>query len=190
MPTNELNLDYLQQRINSLKNQNTESTEFCLSFIECLMKRHNLSSCITSNFVLEDVPDEILNSIRAGKVPTKQDIFLLSSELQNWLCFELLWVCGMGALIDYGAHLSEDLDEESTMEIIINMREQGEEYYIGSYIIAALTLLMGQIPSQSLILTLTNNFDPSKEQLQKNVDVFIEFAASILTRYQEDLEYK
>lgn len=192
MPMNELNLTQLQERINTLRTETSECTEFCIAFIECLMNRHHLQECVMDNFSMDDVPNQIIDTIRSGRIPSRESLMEISPEIQNNLCFELLWICGMGAMIELGAHINNDdnEDDESTLEIVVRMKSEGESSFIASYIIAALTLLTGRIPSQNLILALTNDLDSSPDQILKDMEIFVELAAGVLSRYQDELECK
>ena len=189
--SNSLDLKSLQARINEIKKEGEEITDFTYDFIQCLMHRHDLKDCIPPDFELEEIPDYIFDSLRNGIVPTKEQLILISPDDQNFMCFELIWVCGMGAIASYGA--DEDGDEEqgipSTFDAILAMRDVSPAHNIASYLIAALSLLMCQLPGEDLIENITNNFDESQEQLQNNIDNFVEFASAIVTRYREDMMY-
>lgn len=189
--SNQIDLKSLQSRINEIKKEGEEITDFTYDFLQCLMYRHDLSECIPPDFELEDVPDHIVESLRNGNVPEKEQLLMISPDAQNFMCFELIWVCGMGAIASYGA--DKDGNEEegipSTFDVILAMRDVSPAHNIGSYIIAAFALLMCQLPSEDMIARITNNFDDSQEQLQNNMDNFVELAASIVTRYREDLMY-
>jgi hypothetical protein len=189
--TTDFDLKALQSRINEIREEGEEITDFTYDFIECLIKRHCLNDFLWEETELEDVPDSILETIREGKVPSKDELILLSPDTQNFLCFELIWICGMAALACYGADDDGDEEEEepSTLDVILSMKEESPAHYIASYLIAVMTLLMGQIPSQDLIICMTNDFDESEEQLQKNMTSFVELSSAVLTRYHEDLGY-
>lgn len=190
MNTESLDLNSLRARINDIKKEGEESTDFTIGFLECLMFRHDLVDCLYEDIELENVPDMILDKLKIGDIPTKDEVILMSSDAQNHLCFELIWLCGMGALSSYGAdNDSEGEDGPSTLDIILSMSDISHAHYMGTYLIAALTLLMAQIPTQELISSLTNDFDCADEQLEKNMDIFVELASSIITRYREDLAY-
>lgn len=189
--SNSIDLKSLQSRINEIKKEGEEITDFTYDFLECLMERHDLNECIPEEFELEDVPDHIIDTLRKGKIPTKEELIMVAPETQNFMCFELIWICGMGAIASYGADEDGEPDEgiPSTFETIIAMREVSPAHNIASYIIAVLSLLMAQLPSEEMIEHITNNFDDSEDQLQKNMDNFVEFAASVITRYREDKMY-
>lgn len=189
--SNSLDLKSLQSRINEIKKEGEEITDFTHGFLECLMNRHDLSECIPPEFELEGIPEQIFESLRNKTIPSKEELILISPDDQNFMCFELIWVCGMGAIASYGA--DDDGDESqgipSTFDTIIAMRDVSPAHSIGSYIIAVLSLLMCQLPSEEMIERITNNFDNSEEQLQDNMDNFVEFASAIITRYREDMLY-
>jgi|LauGreDrversion4_2_1035121.scaffolds.fasta_scaffold00086_62 hypothetical protein len=189
--SNPIDLKSLQSRINEIKKEGEEITDFTYDFLECLMERHDLSDCLPEEIELEDVPDHIIDTLRKGNIPTKEELILISPDVQNFMCFELVWICGMGAIASYGA--DEDGNEEegipSTFDAILAMRDVSVAHNIASYIIAVLALLMSQIPSEEMIESITNNFDDSEAQIQTNMDNFVEFSSAIITRYREDKAY-
>jgi hypothetical protein len=189
--SNSIDLKSLQSRINEIKKEGEEITDFTYDFLECLMERHDLNECLSEELELEDVPDHIIDTLQKGKIPTKEELILISPDVQNFMCFELIWICGMGAIASYGA--DEDGNEEegipSTFDTILAMRDVSTAHSIASYIIAVLALLMSQIPSEDMIESITNNFDDSEMQIQTNMDNFVEFASAIITRYREDKAY-
>ncbi len=189
--SNSIDLKSLQSRINEIKQEGEEITDFTYDFLECLMERHDLNECLPEDIELEDVPDQIIDTLRKGKIPTKEELILISPDIQNFMCFELIWICGMGAIASYGA--DEDGNEEegipSTFDTILAMRDVSAAHNVASYIIAVLALLMSQIPSEEMIESITNNFDDSEAQVQANMDNFVEFASAIITRYREDKAY-
>lgn len=189
--SNSIDLKSLQSRINDIKKEGEEITDFTYDFLCCLMSRHDLADCIPPDFELEDIPDQTIESLQNGTVPTKEELILISPDAQNFMCFELIWVCGMGAIAAYGA--DEDGDDEegipSTFDTILTMRDVSPAHNIACYLIAVLSLLMCQLPSEDMIERITNNFDCSEEQLQSNMDNFVEFASAVITRYREDMMY-
>jgi hypothetical protein len=189
--SNSIDFKSLQSRINQIKREGEEITDFTYDFLECLMYRHDLDKCIPDDFELEDVPEDIIDTLRKGKIPSKEELIIISPETQNFMCFELIWICGMGAIASYGADEDGEPDDgiPSTFETIIAMRDVSPAHNIASYIIAVLSLLMAQLPSEDMIERITNNYDDSEDQLQKNMDNFVEFSASVITRYREDKMY-
>ena len=189
--SNSIDLKSLQSRINDIKKEGEEITDFTYDYLHCLMERHDLADCLPPDFELEDVPDQIIEDLRNGKVPPKEELIVISPDAQNFMCFELIWVCGMGAIAAYGA--DEDGDEEegipSTFDVILTMRDVSPAHNIASYLIAVLSLLMCQLPSEAMIERITNNFDCSEDQLQANMDNFVEFASALITRFREDMMY-
>lgn len=193
----EINLSSLQSRINEIKKEGEESTDFTLRYIECLMYRHALKECIPEDTEFDFVSDQIIDDIKNGKIPTKEELIIMSPDEQNQLIFELIWICGMGALAAYGADednlLIDGEDGEqlsvTTFDVILNMRNQSMGHYSATYIIAALSLLMSQIPSKLIVESLTKNYDDSEEQIQYNMNIFIELASAVLDRYREDMAY-
>lgn len=199
--TDEINfsdLSSLQSRINDIKKEGEEIVDFTLRYIECLMYRHSLPECIPAEAELDFCSDVIFDQLKNGIIPTKEELIIMSAEEQNQLVFELIWFCGMGALVAYGADEDslmleeseeDEISEISTFEMILSMRNQSMAHYSATYIIAALALLMCQIPSHTLIASLTNNYEDSESQIQANMNIFMEFASAILDRYQEDQAY-
>lgn len=192
----EINLSSLQSRINEIKKEGEESTDFTLRYIECLMYRHALKECIPDEVELDFVPEQIMDHLKGGTIPTKEELIILSPDEQNQLIFELIWFCGMGALVAYGADednifVEEEEGEKSvtTFDVILNMRNESMGHHSATYIIAALSLLMAQIPSRLLVESLTKNYDDSDEQIQYNMNIFIELASAVLDRYREDMAY-
>lgn len=200
--SDEFNLSSLQSRINEIKEEGEESTGFTLRFIECLMYRHSLKECLLEDTEFDFVSDHIMEKLKSGIIPTEEELIILSPDEQNQLLFELIWFCGMGALASYGADEDNILygedeerngDEEesnvTTFDVILDMRNQSIGHYSATYIIAALSLLMSQIPSRLLVESITNNYNDSEDQIQSNMNIFIELSSAILDRYREDMAY-
>jgi hypothetical protein len=204
MTADAFDLKSLQSRIENIKEEGKETTDFTYEYIECLMVRHDLKDCVPEDYELEDVPDIILEKICKGEIPSKEELLLMDNETQNYLLFELIYFCGMGAIAAYEHSVSEsseskkseedELDSEneeefSFFESILEMRDISPAHYMGSYLAAALALLMCSIPSFPFIELLTSEFDESNDQMQQNLVTFSEIAASILTRHKEDKMY-
>jgi hypothetical protein len=184
----------LQTRIDAIKQEGKENTEFTYEFIECLLDRYNLKECTPENHELQDVPDIILEKILQGKAPTKEELLLMDSDTQNYLLFELIYFCGMGMIASFDYHNnditnSENSEETPTFDVILSMRDLTQAHYLGSYMVAALTLLMGSIPSPELIELLTNNFSLNEEQIEKNFVTISEISASIIMKYREEVDF-
>jgi hypothetical protein len=184
-----LDLKSLQSRINDIKEEGSQISDFTIEYLKCLMYRHDLQYALPENVEFEDVPDSIIQKLRSGEIPTEDEIILMDSDTQNFLCFELVFFCGLYAIARYGGDEPLSEDEPSIYDIVCTMRKTSMAHYMGTYIISGLTLLMGQIPSQKLVEKLAGDFSEEKEQLQLNMDFFTEIASSILTRHIEDNEY-
>lgn len=182
-----IDLKSLQSRINEIKKEGKESADFTIEFITCLMERHDLQDSIPDDYELEDVPDSVLESLRKGEIPKRDQIIMMDSDTQNYLLFELIWLCGMAAISCYTSEEKEE--EESTFDIILSMMYISPGHWTACYLIAVLTLLMAKVPSEEMISKMTNKFSDDPEQCQINIDYFVEFASSVLSRYIEDKVY-
>jgi hypothetical protein len=183
MPEINFDLSGLHSRINEIKVETT----FTRDFLECLMKRHDLKYSIPDEYTIDDVPDTILDSLRNGELPSEEALLQLSSEIQNQLMFELVWVCGMNAIAFYTKDQSQEND--TFFENIMAMLEVSPAHYIGCYIVAVYTLLMCRVPTIEMIETITNNFSQEQIHLQRDYDMYVELVAGVYTRYQEDQIY-
>lgn len=186
-------IDYakLNNMTSFLKQESESTAEFTIEFIECLMNRYNLDTALFDELEVDDVPDDILKIMQEGRVPTKEELLPLDSDTQNVLLMELVWFCGIQR-IAFFSEFENDEEEDgipNKFESIIAMRDVSSAHVIGSYLIAAMTLLMSRIPSDELIDILTDNFNDSQENLQRISMIFLETCSSILCRYQEDSHY-
>lgn len=190
MSTENFDIKALQNRIAELKEESEKSVDFTYEFIECLIKRHDLVQIIHEEHEFEDVPQEITDLIKKGEVPSKELLSMLDIDTQDGLIKDLVWVCGMGAIAWYSENdpTYEDADPKPFDEII-EMPNVSPGHHSASYIIAALALLTGGIPSQPLIIAITNDFDCTEEQMYRNAFYYSDFCFSILRRYKEDIEY-
>jgi hypothetical protein len=66
------------------------------------------------------------------------------------------------------------------------MLEVSQSHFVGCYLIAALTLLMGNIPSIEMIETITDNFNDNPQHIAKSQEMFFEFIRAIHSRWKED----
>jgi hypothetical protein len=184
-------IDYtkLNNMTSFLKQESESTAEFTIEFIECLMNRYNLDSALFEGIEIEEVPEEILNTLREGNIPTKEDLLPLNSEAQNILLMELIWFCGVQRIALFSE--DEELEEgmPSTFDSVLAMRDVSNAHIIGSYLISALTLLMSKIPSPEMMDLLTNNFEDSQQNMQRISTIFLEVCSSILCRYNEDSYY-
>lgn len=186
----DLDLNLLRSRIEKIRSEGKETSEFTKEFIECLITRHSLEDCIPENFSIEDVPDTIIQTIISGEIPTIQEIELMNDLEQNYLIIELIWICGLATIATYSKQNQDLLDEFGLdFQSILSMMDVSEAHYIGSYIICALTLLMGKIPSLETLEMITRDFDPDPNIINKCKEFFYELCSGIISRYREDLEY-
>jgi hypothetical protein len=189
MSEDTIDLKSLQARINDIKKEGQESADFTLEYINCLMQRHDLKDSIPIDYEIEDIPDDILDSLRRGEVPSKNQIIMIDADTQNYLLFELIWLCGMTAISFYTSNEEVKDGDVSTFDVILGMMHISPGYWTACYLIAVLSLLMAKVPSEEMISKITCDFSDDPDQCQKNMDYFIEFASSILTRYTEDIIY-
>lgn len=182
----ELDLKQLSTMTAFLKAESESASEFTIEFLECLLTRYNLDVALFEELELEGVPEEIIKIIQSGKVPTKEDLLPLDSGEQNILIMELIWFCGMHRIAVYTEDEEVEEGEDSTLDRFIVLREVSPSHWIGSYLIAALTLLMCRIPSDEYIDRLTNNFDESQENVEAMTHLFLETCSCLYQRYSED----
>lgn len=185
----EFDLNLLQSRINQIKEEGKEDSEFTRQFIECLVMRHDLSDCLPEDFEIEDVPTVILDSIAEGNVPTIDQLNLLNEDGKNWILIQLVWVCGLAAISTYCAEEGVREDEENTFSAVLSMMDVSEAHHAGCYLICALTLLMGKIPPLEMIEAMTNEFDNNPMIVERSREMFYQLCSGILCRYLEDLQY-
>ena len=174
MPEDSINLQYLQSRINDIRKEGQESADFTIEYIECLMRRHDLMESIPEDFELDDVSDSILDTLRKGEIPTKDQIILMDAQVQNYFIFELIWLCGMTAIAYYTSNENDESGEETnTFDIILSMLQVSPGHATACYLISVFTLLMSQLPSETMISNITNNFSDDVEQCQKNIWIIL-----------------
>jgi hypothetical protein len=190
MMEDKFDIKALQSRIAEIKQETEETTEFTMEYLECLLKRHDLANILHEDCEFDETPDEVVEALRKGELPKKEDVARMSMEAQDYLIKDCVYMCGLGAISWYGDNLPgyEEI-EPKPFEEIITMPDISPGHHTASYIVAGLTLLFADIPSQRTIELLTNNFDSSEEQLQENMEYFNEVCVMILKRYKEDLEY-
>lgn len=190
MTESSFDLSGLVDRINKIKKEGEETSSFTLEFLECLLKRHDLSSALPENFQVEDIPQPIIESLRQGELPTAEQIVVIDNETQNSLICELIWLCGMYAISCYTTTDSEEKGESPNyFESVLAMLDVSAGHFIGCYLIAVFTLLMGKVPNVEIVALLTNDFDDNPERVIKSQEVFAELAAGILLRWKEDKMY-
>jgi len=188
--TENFDISSLNQRIAEVKQESDECTQFTYDFIECLLKRHDLSNMIENDQDFEDVPAEMIQMIFEGKRPSKEEIANLDIDTQDAFIKDLVWICGMGAVSWYCDNEPQykEMDPKPFDEII-KMPTLSIGHHSASFIIAALVLLTSTVPNQVIIESITNNFDSSDEQLEKNAIIYNDLCYCILKRYTEDLNY-
>lgn len=186
----------LQKRITEVKEETKMLNTFTREYLECLIERHDLPNFMEDDYEFEDIPEEIISIIKKGELPTEEQISELDEETQDIFIKECVFLCGISAVSWY-CDMEEEIEEEeeddeedvSIFEIIMEMSNESIGHYTATYIIAALTLLFGKIPSFGLIECMTNNFSSDDEQIDKNMMMFNELCFSIICRYKEDKSY-
>lgn len=179
----------LTDRINKIKENGREVTEFNLEFLRCLMTRHCLKDAIPLEFIIDNVPPLVIEKLQDGELPTIEEMLIMSPDTQNTLLFELIWVCGLNAIyINTNDEESElqDNDPPDYFQSIVSMLDVSPAHYMGSYLAAVYTLLMGKVPTVEFIEIITNNFNCSDEQLNKNKFMISELALGLFLRWKED----
>ena len=183
-------IKYLHSRIAELKKQSEESIKFTREYLECLIKRHDLKNIIHEDHEFDNVPVTILDSLKNGIVPSEEELCLIDSETQDYLIKDCVYMCGLGAICWYCDNIPDYKElQPSPFDEILEMSTVSPGHYTASYIIAGLTLLMSDLPSQEIVEVMTNNFDSSEDQVERNFNLFNEICVSILKRYMEDKEY-
>jgi|1048.fasta_scaffold00788_5 hypothetical protein len=182
-------LSSLQTRINDIKKDGQESADFTIEFLQCLMERHDLGKSIPEDYELDNIPEAIFECLRKGEIPNRDEIMLMDSDTQNFFLFEMIWTCGMTAIAFYTADEEKIDDLPNTFETILAMSNVSPGHWSACYLIAVLTLLMARVPTEEMISKMTNNFSGDPDQIQSNLDYFIEFASALLCRHVEDSVY-
>jgi hypothetical protein len=178
----------LQNRIKEVTKESEESSLFSHEFFKCLIERHSLDTIMDEDHEFEDVPDFITEKLIKGEVPTVDQIKLMDVNTQDYLLKDCIWICGMGAIAWYSDNLQEYKEmDPSPFDHFLELPNISAGHYTASFIATGLALLMSDIPSQQLLEAVTNNYDDSDAQVEKNIVLFNEICLSILRRYQEDL---
>lgn len=185
---NEFNLSDLQSRIKKLKDESNQTSEDTLQYIHCLMDAHDLRNSIPEDIQIDEIPDFIFQKLRAGEIPTKEELVILDPRVQYGLCTELVFLCGMKRLKRIGGESKAEDSEYSMCELVEIMRDISIPYCQAAYILMAMILLMSSIPSPKLIENIVQNFDESEEQVEQNARTFQEFSSAILTKYEFDTQ--
>lgn len=186
----DFNIKELQKRIQEIKEEEEVTVSFTIKFIECLLERHDLQNMMDAEYTFEDIPDSIIQHVRNGEVPSKEEIESLSLDDQDFLIKDFIFICGMGAISYYSDNIDayKEMDPKP-FDAIIKMPNMSPAHHTACYIVAALALLLADIPTQSMVESLTNNFDCSEEQIENNVFLFNDLCTSIIKRYSEDKVY-
>lgn len=184
----EFDLKLLQSRIEQIKEEGKESSEFLYNYIKCLAERHDLFEYIPDDLEIVDIPEQIIQKLIDHEIPSVDDLNALDLGNKEWLIIQLVWICGMGSVAAYCEDTDED-DEESTFDAILSMMDVDEAHYVGAYLVAALTLLMCQIPAFELVERLTNDFSEDPEDIENAKQSFYQLSSGIYSRYNEDLNY-
>lgn len=171
-----------------LKAESESFSEDTARYIECLILRYELVAAIPDELKIEEIPDEIIDIMRNGLIPTKEDLLPLDKNAQAYLITQLVWLCGMHRIIYYSS-LSTIEEDYSKVERIVKMQETSGSQFFASYIYAALALLNCRIATDEYIEALTNNFDDSEENMMRLNLIFCELCESIYLRYHEDFHY-
>lgn len=183
----EFDLKLLQSRIEQIKEEGKESSEFLYNYIQCLVERHDLFEYIPDDLEIIDIPEQIIQKLIDHEIPSVDDLNALDLGNKEWLIIQLVWICGMGAVAVYSE--DTDDDEESTFDAILSMMDVDEAHYVGAYLVAALTLLMCQIPPFELVEKLTNEFSEDPEDIESAKQSFYQLSSGIYSRYKEDVNY-
>ena len=184
---NTFDLNVLQTRINQIKEEGNESSEFTRNFIKCLMYRHNLQSTLPEDFEIDDVPSSIIETISSGEIPTIDSLNILSEDDKNWLLIQLIWVAGLGAIYNYCQQDEIVEGGDNTFDIVLAMMDVSEAHCSGCYVLCALTLLMAKLPPLEMIELITNDFSDNPEAIEKSKETFYQLSSGIISRYMEDL---
>jgi hypothetical protein len=188
--TENFDISSLNQRIAEVKQENEECTQFTFEFIDCLLKRHDLSNMLQDDQEFDGIPSSMVKTIYGGECPKKDEISKLDIDTQDTFIKDLVWICGMGAISWYCDNEKQYQEmEPSPFEEIIKMPTMSIGHHSASFIIAAFVLLTATIPTQLLVESITNNFDSNQEQLEKNAIIYNDLCFCILKRFKEDLNY-
>lgn len=181
---NPMLLETLQRQIEEQRKDQTSQASYTQTFLECLIRRHDLPNMIAHDQRIEGTPTELLDQLKNGSIPEKTALSLLSVQEQEHLVRELIWICGHGAIRWYREQgLSEQgcsWEPETSLS-----RLQWSE----SYIHAALALLTSSDPSMEFLHLATSRGHTETEKLQHNLLLFAELQAAILCRHEEDKRY-
>ncbi len=186
----EFSLRALNERIEEVKKENEESTDFTYTFLKVLLHRYDLKKCLHDDHIFEDIPEEFLSTLREGKVPSKEEISRLDAPTQDFFLKDCVFICGLAAVQFYSENDDQYKNlERDTFEEILKMPDMSPGHHTGCYILAALTLLFSDIPDQMMVAAITNNFESSEEQIEANMDYFNMLCACIIRRHMEDTAY-
>lgn len=181
-------LKELQKRITEVKQETEYVTKFTQDFLECLIKRHDLQNIIYEAHEFENIPDDITQCLKDGKIPTEDQLSTVDSQSQDNLIKECIFICGMGAIAFY-SETSEDEEENTAFDDILEMSNESPAHYLGMHLMSVLALLFCRIPSFDMVKTITKDFDSSQGNIEYCLDLYNEFCLSLYSRFAEDKEY-
>jgi hypothetical protein len=183
-------MSVLTERITQIKSDTKEVSDCTMEYLECLMKRYALKESIPEHFKVEDVPDDIIELLRSGELPSEDRIATLDPDTQTSLVFDLIWACGIKSVYEYVESTEEPQEvRDEFFDSILALLDISPAHVTGCYIIAVLTLIMHKIPSVSMIETITNNFDDSETSIHNSREFFVECASSLIFRWRDEKNY-
>lgn len=183
---NEFNLSYLQKKINELKEETNESSEYTIEYLQCLMEDHDLQDSLDEVIEIKEIPDIILNKLRQGDIPSEDDLLSIDAFMQFVLRSELIFACGMHRLKLLGGEELKEGCEYPMCEVVTRLTEMSPACCGGAYIFMAMLLLTSVIPSPIIIGAMTSNFGESQEEVETSSLVFQELSDNLLDRYRHE----
>jgi hypothetical protein len=142
------------------------------------------------DYQFENIPENILEYIRRDEIPPRELIDSLSVEVKDYFIKDCVFICGMGAVSYYSDNNPSYINiDPKPFELIIEMPNISPGHHTAAYIVAALTLLISDIPDQLTLEILTNKCSSDNKQLETNIEIFNEMCLSVLKRYREDKMY-
>lgn len=186
----ELDLKKLNTMTAFLKAESEYTSQFTIGFIECLIYRYNLDTALFDGIEIEGFPDELISMIQRGEVPSQDDLLSLDSNEQNNFIITLVWYAGLQRIKEFSSYDEQQEDGvPSFVDQFLVMGDISSAHRAGSYLMAALTLLMACIPSPDFMDAITNNFEDSPYNVKRITGMFVEICGSLYQRYYEDNHY-